>query len=202
MSPTTGAVQDCLSPVNVVSLDNMRKWILLLRGINVGGNNSLPMKDLVLLLDEAGCTDVVTYIQSGNVILNSQASDAGKLSGQIAKSIFNNYGFEPKAYLVSPRELEAAVTANPFPDAVSNPKSLHLFFLAEPPSHANFEMLEALKLGSEEYALVGTKLYLHAPEGIGRSKLAANIERTLGVDATARNWRTVVKLLDLSKQPR
>jgi len=178
----------------------MKHWILLLRGINVGGKNRLPMKELTLVLEKVGCTGVATYIQSGNIVLTSHISSKSRLSELISNTILNAYGFEPKVHLLLPRQLEAAVVANPFPDAVSNPKSLHLFFLSKSPSTSGLEMLETFKSDTEDLSLVMNTLYLHAPDGIGRSRLVANIEKTLDVDVTARNWRTVVKLLDLSKQ--
>jgi uncharacterized protein (DUF1697 family) len=178
----------------------MTTWIALLRGINVGGNNLLPMKDLVVELEEIGCTCVNTYIQSGNVTFRKSGSKAPQLAKLIGKTVLIRHGFEPKIHLLTVRELEKAVASNPFPDAVEDPKSLHLFFLSSKPKSLKRESLDEIKAERENYLLNGTMFYLHAPNGIGRSKLAAKTEKLLGVDATARNWRTVLKLLELANR--
>ena len=95
-------------------------------------------------------------------------------------------------------DLERAAKDNPFPEAEDNPKSLHLFFLTEPPKKPDLKSLEALKAKSERFTLKGKVLYLHTPDGFGTSKLAARVERLLGVEATARNWRTVTTLLEMA----
>ena len=98
---------------------------------------------------------------------------------------------------------EKAAAANPFPQAAGNPASLHLFFLDAAPKNPDVKSLEALRTGSEAFALKGRVFYLYAPDGIGRSKLAERAGRFLGVDsATARNWRTVTTLLAMSKEGR
>jgi uncharacterized protein (DUF1697 family) len=95
-------------------------------------------------------------------------------------------------------DLQKAIRENPFPEAVSEPKSLHFFFLEQPATMANSKALESAKAGTESYVLTDRVFYLHAPDGIGRSKLAATAERHLGVAATARNYRTVEKLMELA----
>ncbi len=178
----------------------MNKWVALFRGINVGGNNLLPMKDLVALLEAIGCTEVRTYIQSGNVVFSSSASTAPQLAKSIGKSVLHSHGFEPVVQLLSVEALGNAVRRNPFSEAEENPKTLHVYFLAEKPKFVNQEALNDIKLESESYRLDENLFYLHAPDGIGRSRLAAKAEKLLGVDATARNWRTVRKLLELAEQ--
>jgi len=96
------------------------------------------------------------------------------------------------------RALESAVSGNPFPEVVENPQSLHLFFLAERLKKPDLKPLEALKTKTERFELRGTVFYLHTPDGFGRSKLAARAERLLGVETTARNWRTVTTLLEMA----
>jgi len=178
----------------------MSTWIALFRGINVGGRNILPMKELAKILEAIGCTHVRTYIQSGNVILRESGSKAPQLAKSIEQSVLNSYGFEPKVQLLTVKELEKAVRANPYADAESDPKSLHVLFLAEKPKSADLQSLSDLKSENESYSLRGNLFYLHAPDGIGRSRLAAKAEKLLGVDATGRNWRTVSKLLELARQ--
>jgi uncharacterized protein (DUF1697 family) len=175
----------------------MKPYIALFRGINVGGSHLLPMKDLKLVLEQNGCVDVHTYIQSGNVILHS-AIDEARLAAQLAAAVSRSHGFEPRVLVLPPGDLERAVKGNPFPEAEANPKSVHLFFLAEPPKKPDLKALEALKAKGERFALKGKVLYLHTPDGFGTSKLAARAERVLGVEATARNWRTVTTLLEMA----
>lgn len=172
--------------------------IALLRGINVGGRNSLPMKELTALLESLGSSDVRTYIQSGNVVFSHVHTDDAILSQEISSAIEKEYGFLPEVLLFSASELQRAVTKNPFAEATSEPKTLHLWFLADAADEPDLDGIQKLKADSESFVLAGRVFYLHAPDGIGRSKLAARVEKLLGVPATARNWRTVTKILDLS----
>jgi uncharacterized protein (DUF1697 family) len=177
----------------------MHSWVVLLRGINVGGKNIVPMKQLSEMLMGLGCQKVQTYIQSGNVLLQHQESDRQVLCKQIADEITQTFGFKAHILLLSLTQFEHAAANNPFPEAQSEPKTLHVFFLAKPAPHANLEVLTALKKDNESFLLVDQVFYLHAPDGIGRSKLAAKIEKTLGVPTTARNWNSVTKLLRLTE---
>jgi uncharacterized protein (DUF1697 family) len=177
----------------------MNTYIALFRGINIGGSNMLPMKDLKVLLERNDCTDVRTYIQSGNAIFRSGARDAARLATRLGAAISKSHGFEPRVLLLTQRELERAAAGNPFDEARDNPKSVHLFFLAEPPAKPDLKACEALKARSERFALKGNVFYLHTPEGFGTSKLAGKAEKLLGVAATARNWRTVTTLLEMAK---
>lgn len=177
----------------------MQIYVALLRGINVGGSHMLPMKELRLLFEQSGCVDVKTYIQSGNVVFRSAISDAGRLAKQVTAAVSKKRGFEPRVLLLTRSELERAAAGNPFSEANDNPQSVHLFFLAEPAKNADLKSLDTLRAKSERYALKGKVLYLHTPDGFGRSKLAARAERCLCVEATARNWRTVTTLLDMAK---
>jgi len=109
-------------------------------------------------------------------------------------------GFAPRLLVLSRTELERAAAGNPFPEADDHPQSVHLFFLAEPATAADLNAMNALKAASERFVLKGRVLYLHTPDGFGSSKLAARAERLLGVDATARNWRTVTTLVEMARQ--
>lgn len=173
-------------------------WVALLRGINVGGNNLLPMKDLAALLTSAGFADVKTYFQSGNVVFRGSVARASAVSKRISTAIAERRGIEPRVLVLGPRDLQRAAAANPFPDAAADPKSLHLFFLCESPRAPDLDSLARLKSRSEEFALAGSVFYLHAPDGIARSRLAQNVDRFLGVPTTARNWRTVCALLQMA----
>ncbi len=178
----------------------MRTYIALLRGMNVGGNNRLPMKDLVVALEDLGCQDVATYIQSGNAVFRSEETEASLLSDRIRAAIKERHGFEPRVLVLGSEEMEKAVRSNPFPEAESEPRTLHLYFLVASPERPDIDALERM-MGDRERCVLGDGVfYLHAPDGIGRSRLAANIEKLLGVPTTARNWRTVRKVMDMADQ--
>jgi uncharacterized protein (DUF1697 family) len=176
----------------------MKTYVALFRGINVGGHNALPMRELKVLLERAGCTDVRTYIQSGNAVFRTATADDGRLARQLTASVATSRGFEPRVLVLTIAALRAAAAANPFPDACANPSSLHLVFLAERAKKPDLTAMDALKSKSERFVLDGRTLYLHTPDGFGVSKLAPRLERLLGVEATARNWRTVQALLGLA----
>ncbi len=176
----------------------MHTYIALFRGINVGGKNSLPMKDLKSIFEILGASNVKTYIQSGNVVFQSASKDISNLSKRIGMDVREHYGFEPHILVISLAEIETAVTNNPFSEAESEPSSLHLGFLASPPKKPDLKKLESLKKDSERFCLIGNIFYLHAPAGFGRSKLAASSERLLGAPMTDRNWNTVCKLREMA----
>ena len=179
----------------------MNTWIALLRGVNVLGSRKLSMKDLTATFERAGFASVRTYIQSGNVVFQSAKGPARALSTQIAQLMQKKFGFQPQVMVLSERELAAAVSGNPFPEAVTDHKSLHLFFLSERPSNPDLGSLARLKSGNEGFALKGHVFYLHTPQGFAISKVRAKIERCLGVHATGRNWRTANQLLEMSREP-
>ena len=177
----------------------MKTCIALIRGINVGGKHKLPMKDLKALIEKIGCEDVQTYIQSGNVIFRSAVTDMTTLCRRITAGVSKSHGFEPRVLILTRAELERAAAGNPFPQARENPKSLHLFFLADPPTKPDLQAAESLKTRTENFSLKGKVFYLYTPDGFGISKLGMRVEQMLGVAATARNWRTVTTLLDMAK---
>jgi uncharacterized protein (DUF1697 family) len=177
----------------------MNTLIALFRGINVGGHNKLPMRELVEILDGLGFTNIKTYIQSGNVVFESEDTNEVLLSKTIQDAIQKSHGFAPKVFLISPIDLEDAIASNPYPAAEKEPKTLHFYFLADEPKNPDFQKLEDIKRESERFALKGKVFYLHTPDGIGRSKLAAGIPKALGVSATARNLRSVRKIMALAK---
>ena len=177
----------------------MVTWIALLRGINVGGNNILPMKELASLLLELGFEDVRTYIQSGNVVFRSSSEEKRRLANRMATAVEKRYGFRIQVLLISKLEFQQAIEENPFPGAVDDPKTLHCFFLAESPDAPDLAALNDLRLPDERFVLTPHTFYLHAPQGVGRSKLAQRAERLLGVPVTARNWRTVCKIAEMAQ---
>lgn len=176
----------------------MNQWIAFIRGINVGGRHILPMKELQLLLVATGCEDVRTYIQSGNVVFRHREKRPAVLQETISSAISAKFAFDPAILLLTVEQLHAACRGNPFPAGEGDPKTLHLYFLAAKPDQENSHAMDELKTATEAYRLIDRVLYLHAPDGIGRSKLAGKVERCLGVPVTARNWRTVQKVLQLA----
>ena len=176
----------------------MNKYVAFFRGINVGGNNQLPMKTLVAALGSIGARKVRTYIQSGNAVFESAEESLARLSKQLSAEINKRCGFEPHVQILTLEALSKAISENPFPDAVADPSSLHLGFLSSSPKSPNLEKLATLRMDSERFLLVERVLYLHAPEGVGRSKLAANSEKLLGVPMTDRNWKTVCKVMEMA----
>jgi uncharacterized protein (DUF1697 family) len=177
----------------------MKTYIALFRGINVGGKHALPMKELMAILEGLGAQTIKTYIQSGNVVFTSQEQDPLQLSKKIRAEIKQRRGFEPHVLLLEPTDLERVMKQNPFPEAETDPKGLHVSFLLSAPTNPNLKALEGLKKESERFELINTVFYLHAPEGVGRSKLAANAEKLLGAPMTDRNWRTVCALWDIAQ---
>ena len=176
----------------------MSTYIALLRGINVGGKNLLPMRDLSAVLEGLGAGDVRTYIQSGNAVFRHDSKSASDLAGRIGAEIRKSKGFESRALVLRVADVERAMKANPFPEAEVEPQFLHFFFLAAVPERPDLDALDALKGQGERYRLLDRVFYLHAPNGIGRSKLAAGVEKSLGVVATGRNFRTVGKIFEMA----
>ncbi|MGC2166259.1 MAG: DUF1697 domain-containing protein [Gallionella sp.] len=170
----------------------MKTYIALFRGINVGGKNILPMRELVSVLGGLGLKNIKTYIQSGNAIFRSSNSHAAELAAKISAAIKASHGFEPHVLLLDAAALDKAIKDNPYAEAA--PNTLHLNFLADIPRKPDMQALEKIKCASERFHLAKQVCYLHAPDGIARSKLAASMERLLGVAMTSRNWNTVRNL--------
>lgn len=176
----------------------MNTYIALFRGINVGGKNALPMKELVVILENMGVRKIKTYIQSGNAVFQSDEKDFSQFSKRLAADIKGRYGFEPHIFIVGLDAIEKAMAENPFPEAEADPSSLHLGFLASAPKYPDLQKFDELRKESERFHLSEHVFYLHAPEGVGRSKLAASTEKLLGVPMTDRNWRTVCKIKEIA----
>ncbi|WP_439101711.1 DUF1697 domain-containing protein [Congregibacter sp.] len=165
----------------------MSTYIVLLRGVNVGGKNVLPMKDLRACLERAGHGSVQTYIQSGNIILDAD----GDPSANVAALIEKEFDFSPDVVCLTENEFEAAATQSPFSDVAGN--TVHFYFCPQAPK-LDLIKIEKWRAPSERYEVLGRIFYLHAPDGIGRSKLVANIDACLGVSGTGRNLNTVNNL--------
>ena len=183
----------------------MATHIALLRGINVGGNNKVPMADLREVVASLGHTGVSTYIQSGNVLFTAQeGAAADALAAGLEQAIERAFGLRLRVVVLSRAELAQVIGDNPY-QAEPNPRYVHArFFPAEPgpevrESVAAAERQAAEKGGRDEATVVGRTLFLHTPDGYGRSELATRLARARGPVATgtARNWATVTKLLAL-----
>jgi uncharacterized protein (DUF1697 family) len=146
--------------------DTSSRYIALFRGINVGGSNSLPMKELVAIMEGYGYTGIEAYIQSGNVVFESSRTRLKSFSKSIGESIKTNYGFKPHIMVLTAEELQNAASANPFPEAENEPKSLHLYFLADTPQNPDIKTLNELKTDNESFRLIGKVFYLHAPDAL------------------------------------
>ena len=157
-----------------------------------------PMKELVVILEGLGMRKIKTYIQSGNVVFQTTEKDLSQISRKITTGIKNHHGFEPFLLILGLEDLKRAIEENPFPEAETDPSNLHLGFFASRPARPDLEKLSLLKKESEPFQLTDRVFYLHAPEGVGRSKLAARAEKLLGVPMTDRNWRTVCKIMKMA----
>lgn len=175
----------------------MTTYVALLRGINLAGRRKVAMPDLREALAEAGFEDVATYIQSGNIVLNS-GKPAARLRTELEKVIEDRFGFAVPVILRTRKQLDGVIAANPFPEP-SDQRLLHVVFLEKAANSGAVKKLAAAATGSDEVKSVGKELYLNTPDGFGRSKLAAALAKDpSGITGTARNWRTVLKLAEMS----
>jgi uncharacterized protein (DUF1697 family) len=171
-------------------------YVALLRGINVGGKAKIPMAALRETCASAGCEDVVTYIQSGNVVLTSTLT-ADKLRTALEDAVAADFGFNPAVMVRTAKEMAAVVDRNPYRDA--DEKTIHVGFLHAAPDAKTKKCLAGIDCGAEELTLSGRDIYLHLPNGMGRAALPVQLERCLRpAPVTVRNWRTVTKLVELS----
>jgi uncharacterized protein (DUF1697 family) len=196
--------------------DAMASHVALLRGINVGGRNKVPMADLREVVTSLGHTGVTTYIQSGNVLFSTADSDTAKLAAALESAIGERFGIWASVVVLSRDDLAEVLAGNPYPDE-PNPKLVHVVFLnAEPPEDllariAAAESAAAAKGSQDTVRRVGHALFLHTPDGYGNSDLAQAVFRIVSAPAkqkkqdlagTARNWATATKLLSLCEESR
>ncbi|PHS28780.1 MAG: hypothetical protein COA84_00510 [Robiginitomaculum sp.] len=176
----------------------MTVWVTLLRGINVGGHHRLPMQDLRDILDDLGLKDTKTYIQSGNAVFLGPSGDPAALGQKITNAIALKMGFAPFVFLIEKDAFDQAITDNPFMGQIKEDKHMHVAFLTQKPTKPDLGRLHNLASNGEEFHLGNVCFYLHAPAGIGRSKLAAKVDVALGVKTTARNWRSLMAIKALA----
>ena len=173
--------------------------VALLRGINLGGRNRLPMQDLAAMFTDAGCGSATTYIQSGNVVFEGSPALARGIPALIEKAIENRWGYRVPVVTRTGGELHKIVRGNPFLRAGAEAGTLHVAFLSDSPAAARVKTLDPDRSPPDAFAVRGREIYLHCPNGYGRTKLTNGyFDSKLATTSTVRNWRTVVKLLELA----
>lgn len=182
----------------------MSTFVAILRGINVSGQKKIRMADLKVLFESLGFENVQTYIQSGNIVFNTAVKKTKKeIANNIEAAINNQYGFHVPTLILTEEELTRAVKKNPFinQEGIDLAK-LHLTFLDSAPVLANLQKLEGIDFSPDEFIIDGLNIYVHCPNGYGRTKLSNNFfESKLKVTATTRNWKTVNTLLAMCAAP-
>lgn len=179
-----------------------RKYAALLRGINVGGNKKVPMAELRTVLAGLGHTDAQTYLQSGNAVFATSAKKTTQtLARELETAIEAHFGFRVPCLVVDGTYLRTVAEACPFPAAELEGKQLHATFCSEQPAESRFASIDGPAYLPEEYRVGDRVIYLYAPNGLGRSKLAEALAKPAvvkGLDVTTRNWNTVAKLVELT----
>ena len=180
----------------------MATFISMLRGVNVGGHRPVKMAELVDLYRSLGLKEPRSYIQSGNVIFGSAAKDAAALPRRIEQAIEKKFGIHSDVILRTADEINDVVTRNPFAGRLDvAPNKLQVIFLSCEPDAQCAGRVASLPSEPEELHLLGRELFIHFPNGFGKSKLTQSaLDRAVGVPGTARNWNTVQKLLELAKR--
>jgi uncharacterized protein (DUF1697 family) len=175
----------------------MKRYIVLLRGINVGGHRRIAMADLRALLTRLGYESPLTYLQSGNVVLSSTQS-ARQVQQTIERGLAAEFGDGIEVFVRTRKELADVIARDPLGKIADNASRYFVTFLSGKPAVAAVQAAAAADVGAEQFVVAGTLIYTWCPTGLHNSKLAKLLsEKRLGVRATARNWNTVVKLLEL-----
>jgi len=176
-------------------------FIALLRGINVGGKNKIPMADLAEIFSDAGCREVRTYIQSGNVVFTADPRQAARIPDVVPAMIAERLGLRAPIVMRTHAEWRRVVTNNPFLKSGADTAALHVAFLAETPQPRRIAALDPDRSPGDFFAARGRDIYLHLPNGVGRTKLTnAWFDAALGTTSTLRNWRTVLTLLEMAQE--
>ncbi len=179
----------------------MTTCLALLRGINVGGKNNLAMKDLIEMFIEAGCGNVQSYIQSGNVIFSAAPHASARLPSLITTRIAERFGYRTPVVLRTAEQLREVVLNNPFLEAGAAGETLHVLFLADLPAPHHVADLDPDRSPPDAFIVRGQEVYLQLPHGAARTKLTNGyFDSKLTTTSTGRNWRTVTKLLDLMER--
>jgi uncharacterized protein (DUF1697 family) len=176
--------------------------ISMLRGVNVSGHNQIRMEALRALYESLGLVDVQSHIQSGNVVFRSKRRDLALLAKRIGDGIEQGFGFRPVVILRTPSDLRDVIARNPFAARTGiDPSKLLVTFLFGDPDAEARDKVNSINVDPEELRIVGREMYVYYPNGMGRTRLpAARIEKTLKTSGTARNWNTVMKLLEIAEK--
>ena len=179
----------------------MTAVIAMLRAVNVGGHNKIKMDELRELCETLGFGEPRTFIQSGNVIFRSQEKSLIKLGEKLEAGIESRFGFRPDAILRTAASLESAAATNPFAARSElDPAKLLITFLKSDPGDEARRRVHAIKVDPEQLHAIGAEIYIHFPDGQGKSKLpAAAIQKAIGVPGTARNMNSVLKMLEMAR---
>ena len=173
--------------------------VALLRAINLAGTNRVPMKSLAAMFVDAGCAEVRTYIQSGNVVFRAGDAVARRVPSAIAAAIEKQLGFRVPLVMRTAAEIADVAGSNPFLAAGLDAGALHVSFLGDAPAAAKVAALDPNRSPGDKFAVRGREIYLHCPNGVGKTKLTNQyFESRLGTLSTARNWRTVLTLLEMA----
>jgi uncharacterized protein (DUF1697 family) len=174
-----------------------KPYVVLLRGVNVGGHAKLPMAALRAICESIGCTSVETYVQSGNAVLASSLS-AARLPAALEDAIEKEMGFRPRVIVRRHDDLVRVLENNPYPD--TEDRFLHVGFMSDRPTKKALASVDGLDLEPEGFTVAGKEIYLNYVEGAGRSKKLGKVpfEKRLDVAITARNLRTVARLAEMS----
>jgi uncharacterized protein (DUF1697 family) len=177
----------------------VNSYAALLRGVNVGGRAKVGMEDLRSLFTSLGYTDVVSYVQSGNVVFKSSTKDVSKLTKAIEQKIRSGLDMDVTVLIRSAADMRKIQAANPLIDRSDDPTKLHVTFLQADPKPEKVGELPKVSDGKDELVAVGREIFLFCPDGYSNSKLNnAFIEKRLGIRATTRNWRTIAKLVEMT----
>jgi uncharacterized protein (DUF1697 family) len=173
-------------------------YLALLRAINVGGKNKLPMKELVEIFAKAGCSNLQTYIQSGNVVFCAAPGELPRLPGLIRGRIAERFGIQVPVVMRTAEQMRKIVRNNPFLKAGVSESELHVLFLADLPDRRRVESLDPQRSPPDEFVVRGQEVYLRLKNGAAESKLTNSyFDSKLATTSTGRNWRTVTKLLEM-----
>ncbi|HPF38332.1 MAG TPA: DUF1697 domain-containing protein [Phycisphaerae bacterium] len=175
-----------------------KRYVALLRGINVGGRNKLPMKDLVSIFEAVGCADVRTYIQSGNVVFDADAATAKRVAAAVSDAIAAKLSLRAPVIQRDAKAFESVVAKHPLISRGADPATLFVMFLADRPKAVDVKRLDPDRSPGDAFVVTGREIYISCPNGAARSKLTNDyFDRALGTISTTRNWRTCLRLAEM-----
>jgi uncharacterized protein (DUF1697 family) len=187
------------SSISASQSSSLPRHVALLRGINVGGKNKLAMQELAAIFAGAGCCEIATYIQSGNVVFRAPKGSAAKLADKVSGEILRRFGLAVPLVLRTAEELAQVLETNPFLAKGTAEETLHVMFLADLPAAEAVAALDAQRSPGDTFLLRGREVYFHLPNGVARTKLTnAYFDTKLKTVSTLRNWRTVKTLCEMA----